>query len=485
MLTSALAFATGLGTTVARAQTYPFAGVPATVNASFNVKLGSGTSNFNNDLLGTNIFKFTTEEDKAFIRKLNPRSIRFPHGLFANWYDYKTDGTRIYGDPSWPIDQKTPIQTFQNSGAIVGIAGLTSLNNEYKNSHNGVGYDMLWTFNMSEDGINFNNGSPRTVERYLDIKRRGLEIKDIELGNENFYRGQRSSIIPTHVEYIKRAKSMSAALKAQDPNIKVSIPLLRRASASDPKWNSLLTADSSYFDAVTVHLYVGFNPDNEGGSSDAFSEVLNARNVIKTAINTYVRPYSTKPIWLSEWGVKSIDANGGSVLGMADAYIYLSENQNIFSKANWFSVNGVLNSHVVVGADRQVVMPLKKTAFGAGYQIIRSMFENSGMYQSTMTTHKLKSDLNAVSARAFKKNNQVSILAVNLTNKSVKFEMRFNNTAYTGAYTLDAMKYSSLGETRNLGIDASPYNHHVTGNGVVTLPPLSINRISGLKITPP
>lgn len=77
---------------------------------------------------------------------------------------------------------------------------------------------------------------------------------------------------------------MSAALKAKDPNIRVSVPLLRRSSWANPSWNTDLTEDQSYFDAVTVHTYIGSDPDNTNNSDEAYGTALTARKHLLSSI---------------------------------------------------------------------------------------------------------------------------------------------------------------------------------------------------------
>lgn len=76
-------------------QSYPFT-LPSTVEATVNID-SSKQQTFNNKLLGTNIFGFTTTTEQSLINLNNPITVRFPHGLWANWYDWETDGTRVFG----------------------------------------------------------------------------------------------------------------------------------------------------------------------------------------------------------------------------------------------------------------------------------------------------------------------------------------------------------------------------------------------------
>ncbi|WP_016954234.1 Ig-like domain-containing protein [Catenovulum agarivorans] len=477
---------------------YPF-DLPSSIEVTVNID-SSKQEKFNNKLLGTNIFGFTTTTEKELIHRNDPSTIRFPHGLWANWYDWQTDGTRVFGTDSFQYNHDSglrsttlshlaQIQTFESVGTKVGIDGLTDLNSEKKSSE-GQGFDMLWTFNMSADGEAggnvSNDGSPVSMARYHDLVSRGFQVNAIEMGNENFYPGQRSSIIPNVEDYIARAKSMSAALKAADQTIKVSVPMLRRENSANSNWNADLAADLSYFDAVTVHTYVGSDPDDASNSDDAYGTSLTARHHMAKSIDDYAGQVApNKPIWLSEWGVKSGDANAVSALGMADVYLFMSENQHRYERANWFSVNGQLNSFYVwetyispSGAERpRIKYPLEKTAFGQAYEIIRSALENSTMISSTIDSPKLINDVDAVSARAVVKNGKTYLFVVNKTNKSVPFKAKIDGSQYYGSFKHQALSFNWMGHAPEIPVDTSSLSLVKDGSGAINLPQLSLNII--------
>lgn len=485
-----------LTSTIIIAQDYPFS-LPSNLEATIRIN-STSQEEFNNLLLGTNTHHFLTTKEKDLINKLKPITIRFPHGLWANWYDWRRDVSRLFGAESFEYEQgvnktiktKTPdllanIKIFDTNNIKVGIYGLTSLNATRK-SQTGKGFDMMWTFNMSADGTDFNNGSPETIARYNDLISRGFEVKVVELGNENFYPGQRSSIIPNTEDYIARAKSMSAALKAKDPNIRVSVPLLRRDSWANPNWNKDLTEDLSYFDAVTVHTYVGSDPDNSNNSDEAFGTALTARKHLGNSIYDYAQKVApNKPIWLTEWGVKSGGPNAVSVLGMVDCYIFMSQNQDVFERANWFSVNGKLNSHYVwetyispSGVERpRIKYPLEKTLFGSGYEIIRLALENTTLVESNVEVANLVDDVKAVNARVVTKDGKTSVFVVNLSNQDVPFNVYIDGAAYTETAIHKAIAFSSMDEERAMGIDEDPLALISEGNEGITLPKYSINII--------
>ena len=481
---------------VVLAQNYPFS-LPSNMEATIHIN-SSSQEIFNNLLLGTNTHHFSTTKEKDLINKLKPITIRFPHGLWANWYDWRRDVSRLFGAESFEYEQgvnktiktKTPdllanIKIFDTNNIKVGIDGLTSLNATRK-SETGKGFDMMWTFNMSADGTDFNNGSPETIARYNDLISRGFEVKVVELGNENFYPGQRSSIIPNTEDYIARAKSMSAALKAKDPNIRVSVPLLRRDSWANPNWNIDVAKDLSYFDAVTVHTYVGSDPDDYSNSDEAFGTALTARKHLGNSIYDYAHKVApNKPIWLTEWGVKSGGPNAVSVLGMVDCYIFMSQNQDVFERANWFSVNGKLNSHYVwetyispSGVERpRIKYPLEKTLFGSAYEIIRLALENTTLIESNVEVANLVDNVKAVNARVVTKDGKTSVFVVNLSNQDVPFNVNIDGAAYTETANHKAIAFSLMDEERAMGIDEDPLALISEGSEGIILPKYSINII--------
>ncbi len=467
----------------ANAQTYPFKQLPDTVVATLNIETAQKEP-FINQLLGYNISRFTSNDEKDLIKKFDPITIRFPQGIFSNWYDWRIDDFTYYSP--WTHEDHKAVVDGQPKA---GVVGLQSLNTD-KAKSNGVGYDFLITWNMSDDGAKGNdlNTNTESIERLKHYKAIGFDVNAIEFGNELFYRNQRSTYVPDEATFIARAKSLSRDLKAIDSNIKVSIPLIFRGSATNPNWNQLIAADKSYYDAITVHKYIGVDVDNRLDlSSIGYEFGLAARLSLEPAV-TFARTYSgDKPVWLTEWGVdvgNSPTGNAASCLGMADCYIYMSENQNIYQRANWFTANSSANQHVKLVANTfaTIEYPLKKTGYGFTYDIIRSVFENSTMLSSSLSTaSKLEligSSVNAVSARAVVKDGKKMILALNLTDKPAVLQLNVDGSAFAESYDLEAFKFDSLGHLPIIPFDANPINYRQNGSGQIILQPLSVNRIT-------
>ena len=460
------------------AQQYPF-NTPNTITASLNVETAN-TEPFNNKIIGYNIEGFSTSLQKDFIKLVNPVTIRFPHGVWANFYEWQDD---TYQQDDYDNGSH---QTVLNSyvASIKGhIDGIASLNTDRKAINGGQGYDMMWTYS-----INFDDGASSVARAQNDIAR-GLEVKAIELGNEHFWKNQRANRTATTALYLSAASEVSNALKAEFPDIKLSVPLGWRRSQAD--YNNEIIGDGSYFDAISIHRYMGADPDIPGESNTAYSEVLTAKLQLEEDVNWTRNTFAPgKPVWLTEWGV-SAGSGGESVhaaacLGMADVYLYMAENQDIFERANWFSFNRIANAMVVVSPQRQPVYPLQKRPYLSTYEIIQDVFRDATMMAGTVTASTdltvSRGSVKAVNARATTKDGETKVIAVNLTDKPVAFELKFDNVVYNGGFSHEAYIFDDLGPLEPIDYFANQLQIIKQGTGSITLPPLSVSKISGIYL---
>ncbi len=457
-------------------EAYPFP-LPDVVTATYNFN-SQKSELFNNNLIGYNIMHFNTESELDFIRKFDPISIRYPDGAWSNFYNWETDQLTRYNDTTFDNGQFSKIDNGLEEKASnkIGIKGLTLLNTE-KKAKTGKGYDMMWTFNTNYDS------NEKSMRRVLDHEARGFDLSYIELGNEHFWESQRSTRVSTAEKFLAIAKSLADTLHKERPAVRISLPLSWRPIHG--AYNATIADNANYFDAISLHKYIGNDPDKAKESNSAFTNVLTARLSLKES-EMYVRSFAPgKKIWLTEWGVSSGSgsARGGAALGMADAYLYMFENQNIYEWSNWFIVNGVLNSFVTFKDKKTRIpnWPIEKTAYGSVYEIIRSVFENSTMHEGSMSTSKLKTnkgEVNAVNARVVKKDGKTYLFAVNLTNKPVEFNLKKDNKSVNAKYTHEAFAFESLTAQPILPMEQSPLKFVKEGKGATILPPLSINKIS-------
>ncbi|MFD2727645.1 carbohydrate-binding protein [Hyunsoonleella rubra] len=458
-------------------QEYPFT-LPNDITASLNVDTDD-TEPFNNKIIGYNIQGFDTQLQKDFINLVDPVTIRFPHGVWANFYEWQTDG---YQDDAYDNrDHEEALQTFVC--CITGdIDGIADLNTQKKNRTGGEGYDMMWTYS-----INFDDGASSVARAQKDIGL-GLEVKAIELGNEHFWRGQRSLRTETPEMYLSAASEVSSALKAEFPDIKLSLPLSWRngidSSIDHTSYNNTIIGDGSFFDAISLHKYMGSDPDQAADSNTAYGLLLTAKLELEDSAN-WVRSFAPgKPVWLTEWGVSAGDnVHGGACLGMADVFLFMAENQDIYERANWFIFNRVLNSMVVVGSNREPVYPLQKRGYLSTYEIIQDVFRDATLLNGTVTSSAqltvARGSVNAVNARATTDEfGETKVVVVNLTDKPVTFELKFDDVVYSRSFKHEALIFENLGEVDPIDYFSDPMQLVKEGTGTITLPPLSVSKIS-------
>jgi hypothetical protein len=429
------------------------------------------TEPVNNALLGYNILHFKSQHEQDFVNRMNPVAMRFPDGVWGNFYDWETDSFTNYGDEHRRSHVYAPVLAkWKERGIKGGFAGLTKLNDQRK-ERDGAGYNIVWLYNAAFD-------SPeKSVARMRDSIEKGFVVRDIELGNEQFWLTQVSNRTLTPEGYRDAASGISKALKQANPDVRVSVTLSWRDQHDS--WNKIVTGDDQYFDAISLHKYSG--PGKDAPEDDAQLKTVLAGRTHLAESAAYVRSFAEKPIWLTEWGLNAgTDAKAASALSMADCYLYLLENQGSFHRANWFSVNGVARSFVAIGKNRRPVEPLQKTAFGSVHEIMRGIFEDADLLSTTVKTQALDTGagtVNIVTARAVRKDGRLIICAINLSDQPSQLAIRIDQDNEPAVLTHETFAFDNLGETRLLDIDENPLKPIELTNNRVTLAPLSINRI--------
>ena len=494
------------------AQAYPFS-LPGTVTGAINIDTKSKVRH-NNLQLGLNIEGFKSADERKVFKKLNPILNRYPHGLFANWHDWTTDKTRVFGTPRYTtiengksrtlnITVLETIQAKEKSSQTVGLNEFETLYDEQTKKP-----ETVWTMNMSADGTDYTK-STQTLAAYNDLIKRGFPVKYVEMGNECFYAGQRSSIMPNVENYISRAKRMhsdlktaSRALNKSFPNVPVvrtAVPISHSGKGS-ANWNRDLYKSDWFYDAIIVHSYVGTDPD--AGTIDTsatageagLGSALIARKGLAESFDGPGNPHDPalrpgkepKPIWLTEWGVSSNGPNAVSALGSADAFMYLAENPSKVELATWFTATRSLNGFFPESINekgRKVFDNTKKTSYGSMFEIVRNFYEGAEIYSNSIKTSSvdLVQGVKAISSIAVLKGGKIRIMVLNLTNKDdVTYQIKINGTNYTKGFTHSAFGFAGVKQIdeRTLPIDANPLSLVQKSTGsIVKLPKLSISVI--------
>lgn len=431
------------------------------MSASLNIDLTHET-NFNNLLLGLNcswpekLYGFTgynNPDAQKLITAFHPSSLRFPHGVWANFYDWKVDGRRIYDGYS-----RVYLKAVKGHPDLrYGFPGFTTL-------HSNLNFDVLFTWNVDYD-------SPaKGVSRLRDQDAKGFDTQRIELGNENFYKSQCSLAISNVQAYIRIARAHAAALRAAKPGLQISVPV--EWKHPEGSWDKALAA-TKFYDAISVHVYNRF-------SNGVTTNALRAGNFMLAAVRPVRALFPGKPIWLSEWAVYGGDGkpNAISVLGMADVYLCFFNHPELFGCADYFQMNA---GQAMFEYDKNT-HAVTKTSYGAAYEIIRNIFENSQIIEDRIHSSIIAPGVNAVGAQAVIKKGQVIVFAINKTTNSIPLTLNFNGVRYSSGFTHQAFVFDGVNDFKTFGLTQNPLITVASGHGAILLPPLSLNQISGLTL---
>ncbi|NJC28078.1 RICIN domain-containing protein [Neolewinella antarctica] len=471
------------------AQAYPFQGL-GTVTAEVNVR-SDVKEPVNNRLLSVNIgwdsgvFALDGYDNfraKAFMRDFAPVSVRFPHGVWSNWYDWEEDKPVLRDDYEFGGFQEVIRGNVQYDWTF-GFDGLKQLHDERD-------FDVLWTFSML-----YNDATNKAVRRVRDHRAKGFAVTHVEMGNEHFWKDQRSNRLKEPADYLRACREMSAAFKRNNFGTKLSITTSwrrgegtgRTANIDHTEYNRIIKGDGSHYDALTMHRYVNAG---KGGTptQDNYRTLLTSPLILEEDMR-FMRSgvAANKEIWLTEWGVSG-GYRAASYLGMADAYLYLFENQNIYKYANWFQIHGTNNFFRQTTSGNS--LSTAKTGFGSTYEVLRGVFQDGTLLKTDVTTKTLRGNSKAVVARAVTRNGETQVLAVNKTNQRVKLTLKFNGAQYRGAFRHEAFAFNNLSQDiGDVPFDRNPLallgQGNSSGENTLFLPPYSISVIKNITIPAP
>lgn len=444
-----------LGSTTSAQIPYPF-DLPDELSATLKVDTSS-KSPVNHMLLGLNCnwpeglygkIGYNHPDAQKLIRTLKPSSLRFPHGVWSNFYDWESDGRRMTDDYKTLYD--TAVRNHPE--LKYGFDGLHKLHQE-------LGFDVLLTWNVNYD-------SPeKGARRLLDRRSKGFDVKWIELGNEIFWKTQRSEAVSDVDKYVEVAKAHAAALKAIAPDVQVSVPIHWRNPLTD-SWNTTLMKHD-FYDAITVHKHMGNAEDRDGAA-----QTLASRRIMLEMAQTLRTVFPGKPLWISEWSV-SCGENAISILSMADTYLGFFQHPELFGIADYFQINA---SHPLIHYDKSSGVHTL-TSYGAAYHVIRTVFEDSERCESSLVSTKMGDDIDAVSAEAVIKDGRLTLFAINKTTREVPFHLIIDGVTQTEPFELRTLSFVDLNELGTFRLDEEILTDVKSESSVIVLPPLSLNRV--------
>ncbi len=254
---------------------------PPELPASFKGSLSKSIQKIP-DIYGINVGLWAPELMDASSVKLqkaaNWGSVRYPGGLRSDWEDWE----KTLKDKDFLIDT-----------------------DEFLNWCKEVNCQPMFTANVGD-------GSPEMAARwveYVNKKRGGPRVEHWEIGNEiygDWHRYYEKWGKDGGVAYGKAVKAFVKAMKAVDPNIKITA--VWRLTGG---WNKAVFKEcADVIDGVNVHHYAQTSgSENDAGLLSVSQESDALMRDVRKQVDEYGVPGKKYEIWLSEWN--SVDFNPG------------------------------------------------------------------------------------------------------------------------------------------------------------------------------
>ena len=257
---------------------------------------------FNTNMI-TGDYGYLDPDFVELTKTLAPKTLRFPGGTVGNFYHWEPGGF------------------FENE--------MTSTLNPRLNQRNRGNYVKLQrrrdgkilfddfmqlcnTLNITPIVVvNLWTGSPEESAAWVRYaKDKGYQIEHWELGNE-YYLPHYLNKYPTAETYIKAAKKHAEAMKAVNPDIKLSVCATPIAfhkegwliKTPQRKWDEGLAADTSFFDAYTVHVYA-YKAVRKKEMEEMRGYLLGwIHFAVPEALEYYQKLFPNKEMWITEWNI--------------------------------------------------------------------------------------------------------------------------------------------------------------------------------------
>ncbi len=271
-------------------------------------------------------------------------------------------------------------------------------------------------------------------------------------------------------KYIAVSKAHTEAIKAVSPQTRVSVPVHWRNAQTDP-WNMALK-DQDYYDAVTLHKHMGNDENREGAA-----KTLDARREMVETGKTLRNVFPNRPIWVSEWSVSCGD-NVISILAMADTYLGLLKHPELFEIADYFQINA---SHPLIVYDKKTNTHTR-TSYGAAYEIIRDVFKDGEIVESTIDSSIIGGGIDAVSAEVVVKDGRITVLAINKTPRAIPVKLAINGVDKINTFVHKSLSFGDLNHLKTFEMTEPVLTDVESNPSGLVLPPLSISRIDLVEL---
>ena len=236
-------------------------------------------------------------------KALAPKTLRFPGGTVGNFYHWEPGGF-FENEMASTLNPKL---NQRNKGNYVKLQ---------KRRDGKILFDdfmqLCNTLNiMPVVVVNLWTGTPKESAAWVSYaKNKGYQVKHWELGNE-YYLPHYLNKYPTVETYIAEAKKHAAAMKTADPDIKISVcatPIAFHKEGwlvkkQQRKWDTGLAADTSFYDAYTVHVYA-YKAVRKKEIEEMRGYLMGwIHFAVPEALEYYEKLFPDKEMWITEWNI--------------------------------------------------------------------------------------------------------------------------------------------------------------------------------------
>lgn len=252
-------------------------------------------------------YDHTPEYIQNALDDVRPWNIRGPGGIDGNYFLSLTGDlyNKHYGNLSGYYGQSS--SQFDNLGLRtengVRPGNYPSLTfDDIFEAADRIGSSYIYNMNI------FSQTTEEIVQIVGEIKKYYSGDIMIEMGNEVYDIPKYAPTLFNNAKaYIDRAKEVSNAIKAKYPDVKIGIVIVPpdvASRSSNPLytlWNTNISKDKSYYDAVIPHIYEEINSTRETQSyylQNSFGYTVDTCDLIEN-LNSL---FADKEIWITEWG---------------------------------------------------------------------------------------------------------------------------------------------------------------------------------------
>lgn len=236
-------------------------------------------------------------------KALAPKTLRFPGGAVGNFYHWQLGGF-FENEMASTLN---PRLNQRNKGNYVKLQRRRDgkiLFDDFMQLCNTLNITPIVVVNLW-------TGDPAESAAWVSYaKNKGYQVKHWELGNE-YYLPHYFNKYPTVETYIAKAKKHAAAMKAVDPNIKVSVcatPIAFHKEGwlvkkQQRKWDQGLATDTSFYDAYTVHVYA-YKAVQKKEIEEMRGYLMGwIHFAVPEALDYYEKLFPDKEMWITEWNI--------------------------------------------------------------------------------------------------------------------------------------------------------------------------------------